>query len=370
MDNESVVGFWSYAHEDDMLDGGGIIELARLLEEEYSLLSGKPLDLFIDRTSIQWGQEWRQRIDSSLAQTTFFIPIITPRYFRRPECCRELLEFAAKAKSLSIEELLLPIIYIETRDLSGESSDEAVALVAKTQYVEWQFTRLLEPRSREFRAAVNALARRLLEIGESVAELQFNHEFNADPEDDGTDGIIDVVSKITALLPEWLEAVEDEKVNSAQVTATFDQFRQQINRLERARTQPSAILAVRQRMAKETLPLAERTLKDSRIYLAKSVELDPLISALARLVNEHPGSFSLVTQIREAIDEAMTEIRKNTTRKSDGYVSGHEVFSKMVHLGRIFQKCASIYEVSNRAGLEANGIVERWDVELRDISSE
>ena len=86
MDSEVAVGFWSYTHEDDRLDGGGILRLSHLIMEEYDLLSGEPLKLFIDRNDIAWGEEWRKRVDSSLAQTTFFIPIITPRYFTRPEC--------------------------------------------------------------------------------------------------------------------------------------------------------------------------------------------------------------------------------------------------------------------------------------------
>ena len=121
MSNEAASGFWSYAHEDDVLDGGNILSLRRLIMEEYNLLSGEPLKLFVDRNDLAWGEEWRERIDSSLAETTFFIPVITPRYFTRPECRRELLEFAAKAKMLGAEELLLPILYIEMRGLSAES---------------------------------------------------------------------------------------------------------------------------------------------------------------------------------------------------------------------------------------------------------
>jgi len=41
------------------------------------------------------------------------------------------------------------------------------------------------------------------------------------------------------------------------------------------------------------LPMAERGLKDSQVYLTRSVELDPLVSALARLVAEHPDSFPI-----------------------------------------------------------------------------
>jgi hypothetical protein len=46
-------------HEDNELDGGNILGLPRLIGQEYDLLSGEPLELFIDRDGIAWGEEWR-----------------------------------------------------------------------------------------------------------------------------------------------------------------------------------------------------------------------------------------------------------------------------------------------------------------------
>jgi hypothetical protein len=174
MPNEAAAGFWSYARADNQLDGGAILELASLIGEEYNLLTGEPLELFVDRDNITWQQEWRERIGSSLTEITFFIPIITPRYFRTPECRRELLEFAARAMSLGVRELLLPILYVETQDLSPESGDEAVTLVANAQYVDWRAVRLWAPDSRDYRVAVNSLAQRLLDIARNVTETHFN----------------------------------------------------------------------------------------------------------------------------------------------------------------------------------------------------
>jgi hypothetical protein len=92
--------FWSYARADDEQDGGRIRSLAEAVKREYSLLTGDELALFIDR-DVQWGEEWRTRIDDALSATTFFVPVMTPRYFARAECRRELLTFAGHAASLS-----------------------------------------------------------------------------------------------------------------------------------------------------------------------------------------------------------------------------------------------------------------------------
>jgi hypothetical protein len=367
MSNDSAVGFWSYTHDDNILDGDSILQLSRLIMEEYNLLSGEPLDLFVDRNDLAWGEEWRARIDSSLAEATFFIPIITPRYFTRPECRRELLEFAAKAEMLGAKELLLPILYIETHGLSAESPDEAVALVAKTQYVDWHDNRLLEPNSREYRRAVNALARRLLNIARHVAEVQLNRELNSNPEDNGTDGVADIATRIETLLPEWLDAVMIQKSVSPQIEAVWREYERQIAKLTRQRARSSVILSAQIRMVRQMLPLAEQSLKNSQIYLARSIELDTLVSALSRLVAEYPDSFSFIISIREAIDEAMEAIRKN-----DNIIYEDTIRSSlhpMGHLGRVFKQVNSAFDARARNAIEGNDIVRRWDAELIDHNS-
>jgi hypothetical protein len=102
--------FWSYSHEDDKLDSGNIVLLARRLADEYSLITGEELVLFVDR-DIKWGEGWRDRIDSALIGTTFFVPVLTPRYFTRPECRKEATSFHGKAEGAMLSELLLPVLY-------------------------------------------------------------------------------------------------------------------------------------------------------------------------------------------------------------------------------------------------------------------
>ena len=46
MSTAKPAAFWSYAHEDDEKARGGILELAKLISDEYSLLKGEELRLF------------------------------------------------------------------------------------------------------------------------------------------------------------------------------------------------------------------------------------------------------------------------------------------------------------------------------------
>lgn len=87
-------GFWSYVHADDEAEGGRIACLARDVSSQFEMLTGDTLELFLDRDAIKWGDDWKNKVDSSLASVAFFIPVLTPRYFKSPECRRELQFFA------------------------------------------------------------------------------------------------------------------------------------------------------------------------------------------------------------------------------------------------------------------------------------
>ena len=113
MISTGAAGFWSYAHTDNKSALGEILRLADQIKSEYDLLTGREFELFVDQDDIVWGQEWRDRINSGLLKATFFIPVITPRYFQRPECRNELQQFTSQATSLGLQEFLLPILFSE-----------------------------------------------------------------------------------------------------------------------------------------------------------------------------------------------------------------------------------------------------------------
>lgn len=187
-----------------------------------------------------------------------------------------------------------------------------------------------------------------------------------DLEDEAATGVTDVVEDIMKLIPDWLNAVQGEKINAAQMRATVSQFDTQIARLKAARAPASAILATRIRLAKEFLPLAERAQRDSEVYLSRSIELDPLISRLARLVSEHPEDYPLVIPIREVVDEAIIEIRALEERERDPRaMSFADLFAPLRHLGRIFQKVYAIVVSGIEFADEGNDIVRRWDAEIK-----
>src|ERR1700679_2942248 len=128
-----AAGFWSYVRKDDEGDYGRIRALADDVRARYEIQTGgDPLDLFLDRESIQWGDAWKQRLDTAIAGTTFFIPVITPSYFRSEACRHELLKFAREAERLGLTQLLMPIYWVRVPALDEDpkkSSDNAIQIV-------------------------------------------------------------------------------------------------------------------------------------------------------------------------------------------------------------------------------------------------
>ena len=90
-------GFWSYVHKDDEAEGERISKLAKDVVNEYELLAGDTIELFLDKDGIGWGDEWRKKIDDHLESVEFFVPVMTPRYFKSPECRLELNQFVRSA---------------------------------------------------------------------------------------------------------------------------------------------------------------------------------------------------------------------------------------------------------------------------------
>lgn len=165
----TIKAFWSYTHDDDKTESGRIVQLGKDIAAQYEMITGEKIDLFIDRSGLSWGDEWKKIIDNNLATFAYFIPVITTRYFNSVECRRELTTFAEKAHNLGLESLIMPILYCETRQLSDETNnDKAVELVRKFQRDDWRDKRFEELHSSIYRRSVYELAERLSSINENI----------------------------------------------------------------------------------------------------------------------------------------------------------------------------------------------------------
>ena len=131
--------FMSYVHSDDKY--GHLTKFRERLSDEVRVQTGAEFPIFQDRKDIQWGQNWKERIEESLDAVTFLIPIITPSFFKSPACRSELERFIEREEKLERNDLILPVYYVGCPLLDDEArraTDELAQVVAARQYADWR----------------------------------------------------------------------------------------------------------------------------------------------------------------------------------------------------------------------------------------
>lgn len=285
-----VAGFWSYVHADDACDGGRVLALSRKLRDEYQLQTGDEIDIFVDRESLEWGAEWNQRISSAIEGTTFFIPVITPRYFRSQECRRELLKFAREADRLGLKQLLMPVYWVSVVELENEpqlSSDEAISLVARFQWEDLREARLEDETSSSFRKAVARLAGELAlrtarvatpAVGITSSDL-VTEDAELEEEDDDRPGFLELVvsgEEAVAKLNQTLEALAAE-INIVGMLANG--ATDQINAPDARTLGAKARLQIAENLAYELTGPAQNIERLGHEYASVLIALDPAVHA-------------------------------------------------------------------------------------------
>lgn len=238
------IGFWSYVREDDSADNGRISRLAKDVVAQYEVLTGERIELFLDKNTLEWGDEWRKLIDDSLATVAFFIPVITPRYFMRPECRRELQFFEKRTSRGIPSDLILPLHYVDTSTVQSPD-DDLLTRLRRFQWEDWRDIRFKELTSEEYRRGVAKLAARLVEVNKraETSPMPDAGIEDASDEDNGeADGLIDRLARAEGELPRWADTInaiteEITLVGNTMTEATAAIQRQPANRMTFARRQ-------------------------------------------------------------------------------------------------------------------------------------
>ena len=325
--NEGTAGFWSYVQADDEAEDGRIISLSKQLRGQFRLQTAEDLSLFVDRESLEWGAEWEARIDDAIAGTTFFIPVITPSFFKSQACRRELLKFSREAQRLGLEQLLLPVYWVTVPELEEDpenSPDEAIRLIARYQWRDLREARLEDESSSMFRKSVFGLASELAtraarvtstvqDIPEEPLVATATDSTGDEEDDDDAPGMLEKVALSEEAMPE--------------ITNIMDELGRQIERINDLMLQSGEKMSAadaRGQGTKAKLVLTERLARDLNgptgeieqlglRYSERLNELDPGIHTLLDLaadpeVEDEEGGSEFVHVIQglaESADETL-----------------------------------------------------------------
>jgi hypothetical protein len=133
--------------------------------------TGEPFAIFQDRNDISWGQLWKERINKSLSDVTFLIPIITPSFFKSPACRSEFNTFSRKEKLLGLNRLILPLYYVACDQFTDSyelGSDEIADVLRTRNWTDWRQFRFKQFGEESVAAALAEMA---ATIKASIGEL-------------------------------------------------------------------------------------------------------------------------------------------------------------------------------------------------------
>lgn len=126
--NRIPAAFFSYVRFNDEHDDGRLTEFCERLGREVRAQTGDPFEIWQDRRSIGWGQQWRQRIEEGLEAATLLVVAITPSWFKSEACREEFTRFRELERSRGREDLVLPVVYIDSPHLNETNDPIAVDL--------------------------------------------------------------------------------------------------------------------------------------------------------------------------------------------------------------------------------------------------
>lgn len=299
MDNTK--GFLSYVHEDDEAESGRIRQLASDITKQYSMITGEKITIFVDKEGLDWGDDWQHGVDTSIATTAYFVAVITPRYFASVECRRELNLFAQQAKELGVQELIMPILYVDVPDLHKDhSGDDLMELVKTYQWHDWTDLRFAATHSPEYRRNVAKLAETLANTNKKLDEdssiaanpekptpstKQIKPTLNPDLNDDDEDapGSLDQISNLEDLIPKWVETINELSGGINEVNDIFTTGSAEVEKLSNKQTSLQSRLKFFKDLSRKLLPVSEKINNAGSKFNSQLYEVDLGVRAIAQL---------------------------------------------------------------------------------------
>ena len=159
-----LVGFWSYTRQDDSHSDGQLSQLRAIVGKAIVLQYGVEVTLWQDISAIPYGADWAETIERTIGQTTFFIPIVTPRFLKSTHCRDEFLAFRRRTQRLGRNDLIFPVHYVGVDDAKPEETvfGDELATLRRSQWIDFRPLFYADPKSSEVRRWAGELARSVL----------------------------------------------------------------------------------------------------------------------------------------------------------------------------------------------------------------
>lgn len=336
-----VAVFWSYAHKDDTNSRGAIRTLLDSVRNEYELATGNSLDVFVDDESIDWGTNWREAIEGAVQRTTFFIPVLTPTYLKRPACLNELKTAIDKFQTTGIQKGIYPIRFVNIqRALDTCADDDLVQFLSDTQGINFFSIGTRNPDSPEYQTMVQKIVADLVAIEDELYEERDSIEAAAiecgrAEEDAAYDEHGGYIDNLAAMEAETGRQTELLQALSEDMKSIGNLAKKSTAEMEQSNATGSGFatkLAIIKKMATELDPLSD-SLKSKCIQFTSSMAtMSKGMNAYLDIAEENPGSRSA------EFEHAVREMSRNAGIAFDSCRSFSGTLDSVGKMSREFRK--------------------------------
>ena len=360
-------GFLSYARSDDDHDGGYLTSFRRALEGELRAQTGEQITVFQDREDVLWGEVWRERINAGIDSATILIPIITPSFFVSAACRKELERFLEREKSLGRSDLIFPLYYIRTpliQDPARRVGDKLAQIIASREYRDWTDNRF---------EAIDALPvrRQIAELaGEMVAAFQRGTAIEPpaevvedDPWDDETPGFVERVAAVEVAFPRLNTTLESLMDVMGRITATTEESRQEIDRVNEGGQPPGARLNAIQRYKSRLGPVVGEFESLADEYSDLVSQIDAGIGALIDAAVEQADPNDRA--IGESLLVTISGMHQSATEGLDGIASFQSAVEDLFRLSSTLRPVLKRLDKALHRILESRGVFAAWSESAR-----
>ena len=244
-----IYGFLSYVHEDDTAASGRITELRRRLVAEIQLQRGAAFSIFQDRDDIIVGEQWRNRIENSIDETTLLVAIITPAFLNSENCRAEIELFVDRERRLGRDDLIIPILYIDTPELK-DSDDEIAALISKRQWFEWTDLRFEDFESSKVRREMARLAQQVIKAIQRSIQSNKGRITPDHPSDDDGPGFLELQAEAEDAMEGLVVTVDSMTQTTERIAEDTSQAADAITAANSSGKPASTSLATVQRLSR------------------------------------------------------------------------------------------------------------------------
>ena len=369
-----VNGFFSYAHADDTSQC--LQKLRGDLCEEYSMLTGEMLNLFIDRDGLAWGTKWQESITAGIDSSMFFIPVLTPRYFQSTNCLKELGQYLAKVEIEGARQLVLPIMFVDVDRDYLDIDREMLGKVLTYQYEDWTDLRFVPRSSERYKRAINKMAERLLSANTEL-DRAINHpsaeaalvlekpdlaptpseNCSYDQENEEKNGILESVVTIIDSNEKINDQLQKASSDLVAMGKVFSEGTMQLTKGGAAKADPRRALIVSRQVASDLVPVASSYSMNIDEFSRTVFSMDhDMRVCLAHVVND---SNTLESDKERVLDSVINLSEKAETAREQTRIFLAKV-SGLKNLSRALTKPVKTIESATNKCLAAFDTISDW----------